>query len=926
MDPIKVLELVTVTYGTSAAPFLATRSLVQLSVDEGADFPLAARVIQEDCYVDDVLSGAKTIQEAIECRQQLQTLLARGGFPVHKWCANDEAILQDVPEAEREKLVLLDDLSANEVMKTLGLTWNPRSDEFLFCQSPSSEESAVTKRQLFSEIAKMFDPLGLLAPITVLAKRLMQQTWAAKIGWDESLSDDILRDWLQLRNSLASVRDIEIPRPVTGPAYESLELHGFADASGIAYGACLHVRSILPNDCCVVRLLCSKSKIAPLQELTIPRKELCAAVLLSRLVKKVQSTLHVQFSSVCLWSDSQIVLSWLQKAPAKLQPFVQNRVVEISRECGLYKWCYVRSKDNPADVISRGQLPRSLKENSLWWEGPPFLQSKIYESPVLDQLPDGLMPEMKPVSVVAMPVVNCDDLPLFKKFGSLRKLQRVLAYVQRFLKNCRTKNPEDRVKSKYLTVLELRSALHTIVLVIQRESLSDEIEKVESGEPSKRLKTLGPFLHNGALRVGGRNQKSRMSFDAKHQYILPKHPLTDLIIRQYHLEHLHIGPSGLMSALRQRFWLLGSRSAVRKITRTCVECFRVKPRGVAQYMGNLPQSRVTPSAPFEVTGVDYAGPFLIKQSGRKSVAVKAYLCVFVCLVTKSVHLELVSDMSTAAFIAAMQRFISRRGIVREFHSDNGSNFRGAKAELHELYSMFRDNVTVHQIESFCQNKEIAWHFIPPDAPEFGGMWEASVKSAKYHLKRILKGTPLTFEEMYTLLTQIEAVLNSRPLFSHSDDPAEGEVITPAHFLIGRPLTAVPEPCYEGLNTNRLSKWQHLQQMREHFWRSWVHDYLVSLQPRGKNFVRFPNVCPGAVVLLEDKTLPPLRWKLGKIVQVYPGEDNLVRVVDVKVGNAVYRRPITKISILPIEDNNAIGGPQGSIDNRPGDDVRNSEDL
>ncbi|XP_062713829.1 uncharacterized protein LOC134290668 [Aedes albopictus] len=729
-DPVKVLELVTVTYGTSAAPFLATRSLVQLSVDEGADFPLAARVIQEDCYVDDVLSGAKTIQEAIECRQQLQTLLARGGFPVHKWCANDKAILQDVPEDEREKLVLLDDLSANEVMKTLGLTWNPRSDEFLFCQSASSEDSAVTKRQLFSEVAKMFDPLGLLAPITVLAKRLMQQTWADKIDWDESLSDDLLRDWLRLRNSLVAVRDIKIPRPVTGPAYESLELHGFADASGIAYGACLYVRSILPNDRCVVRLLCSKSKIAPLQELTIPRKELCAAVLLSRLVKKVQSTLEVQFSSVSLWSDSQIVLSWLQKAPTKLQPFVQNRVVEISRDCGLYKWGYVRSKDNPADVISRGQLPGSLKENSLWWEGPPFLQSRRYESPVLDQLPDDLMPEMKPTSVMAMPVVNCDDLPLFKKFGSLRKLQRVLAYVQRFLKNCRTKNPEHRVKGSCLSVSELRSALHTIVLVIQRESLPDEVERVENGEPSKRLKAFGPFLHNGALRVGGRIQKSRMSFDVKHQYILPRHPLTDLIIREYHLEHLHIGPSGLLSALRQRFWLLGSRSAVRKITRGCVECFRVKPQGVAQYMGNLPQSRVTPSAPFEVTGVDYAGPFLIRQ--------------------------------------------------------------------------------------------------------------------------------------------VEAILNSRPLFSHSDDPAEGEVITPAHFLIGRPLTAVPEPSYEGLNQNRLSKWQHLQQMREHFWRSWVHDYLVSLQPRGKNFVRFPNICP--------------------------------------------------------EDNSHIGGPQDSGIDRPGEDVRNSEDL
>lgn len=344
----------------------------------------------------------------------------------------------------------------------------------------------------------MFDPLGLLAPITVLAKRLMQQTWASKIGWDESLTEDLLADWLHLRNSLETVRDIKIPRPIIGLGYESVELHGFADASGIAYGACLYVRSILPNGCCVVRLLCSKSKITRLQELTIPRKELCAAVLLSRLVKKVNSTLQSQFSAICLWSDSQIVLSWLQKAPAKLQPFVRNRVAEISNDTGSYKWCYVRSKDNPADIVSRGQLPGGLKNNSLWWEGSPFLQSRAYESPVLEEIPDALMLEMKPTSITAMPVVNNDDLPLFKKFGSLRKLQRVLAYVQRFIKNCRIKNPEHRVKGDCLSIPELRSALHTIVLVIQRESLSDEIERVENGEPSKRLKTLGPFLLDGA--------------------------------------------------------------------------------------------------------------------------------------------------------------------------------------------------------------------------------------------------------------------------------------------------------------------------------------------------------------------------------------------------------------------------------------------
>lgn len=242
-------------------------------------------------------------------------------------------------------------------------------------------------------------------------------------------------------------------------------------------------------------------------------------------------------------------------------------------------------------------------------------------------------------------------------------------------------------------------SLHTIVQVIQHEALSDEFMRVEHGEPCKRIGSLGPFLQNGALRVGGRIQKSNLPYESKHQYILPRHPLTDLIIRAYHEENLHIGPSGLLSSLRQRFWLLGSRSAVRKITRSCVQCFRVKPKAVSQYMGNLPASRVTPAAPFEITGVDYAGPFLVRQGNRKPIIVKAYIAVFVCLVTKSIHLELVSDMTSSAFMAALQRFVGRRGLIRELHSDNGSNFRGAKNELHNLFVMFQDKTAMNNIES-----------------------------------------------------------------------------------------------------------------------------------------------------------------------------------------------------------------------------------
>lgn len=270
--------------------------------------------------------------------------------------------------------------------------------------------------------------------------------------------------------------------------------------------------------------------------------------------------------------------------------------------------------------------------------------------------------------------------------------------------------------------------------------------------------------------------------------------------------------------------------------------------------------------------------------------------------TKAVHLELVSDLTTDAFIAALQRFVSRRGIVLEMHSDNATNFHGAQHELHHLYELFQKEHEVDRIVRYCQTKEIEWQFIPPDAPEFGGLWEAAVKSTKNHLKRVIGNVTLTFEEMVTTLCEIEAILNSRPLFAVYNDPADPEVITPSHFLIGRPMTAIPEPTYNDVNINRLTRWQHIQLVREHFWRAWSRDYLASLQPRKKNRMEIDNVRPGMIVLLHDKNQPPLQWKLGRVTAVYPGPDNLVRAVDIFSEGSTFRRAITKLSILPIEDN------------------------
>ncbi|XP_062557503.1 uncharacterized protein LOC134222362 [Armigeres subalbatus] len=351
----------------------------------------------------------------------------------------------------------------------------------------------------------------------------------------------------------------------------------------------------------------------------------------------------------------------------------------------------------------------------------------------------------------------------------------------RFISNCRQKSSNNRILEQHSTIQELRLALHVIIKVIQHEVLGDEIHRVISNEPCKKIAALSPIYEDGVLRVGGRLQNSWLSFDSKHPYLLPKHFITDQIIRTYHEENLHVGPTALLALLRSRYWLLDGRSSIRKVTRSCITCFRAKPKGSSQMMGVLPSCRVTPAEPFLRTGIDYAGLVIVREGRHKPKLVKAYIAVFVCMSTKAVHLELVSDISTAAFLAALQRFVSRRGLCQQIYSDNGSNFKGAKSELHELYLLFQNRKAIDEIVAFCQPKEISWNFIPPEAPNFGDLWESAVKSAKYHLKRTLKTAHLSFEEYATVLSQVEAVMNSRPLCLTSDP--EAAILTPGHFFV-----------------------------------------------------------------------------------------------------------------------------------------------
>ncbi|GFS92185.1 integrase catalytic domain-containing protein [Trichonephila clavipes] len=304
-----------------------------------------------------------------------------------------------------------------------------------------------------------------------------------------------------------------------------------------------------------------------------------------------------------------------------------------------------------------------------------------------------------------------------------------------------------------------------------------------------------------------------------------------------------------------QFWPINGKGIARKTVHDCIACFRQKPTGVDQLMGNLPSERVTPSAPFLNSGVDFCGPFQIKfKNQRKGIFSKVYVAIFVCLATKAIHLEAVTDLTTEAFIAALKRLCARRGRISTLMSDNATNFKGAAAELNRFIKLIcNKNET---LANYFASEAIQWKFIPPRSPNFGGLWEAGVKSFKHHLYRTLVNSKITFEEFETIIIQIEGILNSRPLVPLSDNINEYEVLTPGHFIIGRPISAIPEPAILDISDNRLSRWQYTTKCVQTIWKRWKNDYLNHLQQRNKWQFEKNNVAVGCLVLLKENDLPP----------------------------------------------------------------------
>lgn len=891
-DELKEYQLNTVTYGVNCAPYLALRVLQDIAEQEGSDFPTVKDALLHQTYVDDVCVGADTSNELVKLQSDLQLVLGRAGLDLKKWSSNLPSILSAVPLEDRASDVIHFDDKEGGVTKVLGLQCNPSMDVFGFNVCPSSH--TPTKRTVLSIIARIYDPIGFLAPVIFYAKHIMQRIWKANVSWDDPLPPDLVNCWSVFVDSLPALSKVKVPRFLSTQLQSRVQLCGFCDASEKGYSAVVYLRTVTHNHSVSISLLGSKTKMAPVKTSTVPRLELCAAVLLARWLYRLLTILQdkLNVDSTFAWSDSQIVLSWLVKPHSMFKVFVSNRVHRIHTLLPHCQWGYVRSAINPADCASRGMLPSELISHSLYWCGPKFLYANVdtwdtSPTPIpVEQLPD--------TKIVSLTVTVSEPSEWICRFSSNDRMLRVISWVRRFIFRCKRKE----YPLAFLQASELQESLVSIVRVSQRLLLSGLFITLESDRtPSRSYARLRPFMDsNGLIRIGGRLHHADLPTLQKQPMLLPKTShLAKLIVRHWHLVTCHSGPRVITALITRNFWIMSVRVVIRQTIGSCTTCVRAIAQSPQPLMADLPAARVQVCQPFSKVGIDYAGPLPMRECRlRKPREYKVYIAVFVCMAVKAVHLELVLELSTDAFLAAFDRFVARRGLPQEIFSDCGTNFVGASKRLSILvnHPENRDRLTARA--------PCSWNFNPPAAPHFGGLWEAAVRSTKTLLSRVMGCHHPTLEELSTVLCRIEAVLNSRPLTPMSSSPLDLDYLTPGHFLIGRPLLSVPDLPMPETASKSVPRWKLLHQCHQAFWRRWSAEYLCSLQIRNKWTKNSPNLKIGDMVVVKDKQLAPTHWRLGRILSVNPGVDGVVRVVRLLTSQGELTRPVVKLVLLPTE--------------------------
>ncbi len=898
-DQISVVQMNRLPFGDTISPCLAIATLQRAAKDQTSD-PGVLGVIISSMYVDDLLDSAATVAEANQVSQAVAEILGQGDFHLAKWTANHPEFKLQEAEFGKESTAL-------------GLRWLTGKD-LLTVKETDLGLKMLTKRTILSKVAQQFSPLGLLSPFIVKAKIQLAQLHQLGVDWDDDLQvkadeetktqpaegheghrlwRDLVKWWWQWLSCIPRVPTTEFPRVLLPFKPIDLQYHAFGDASEHAFAAVVYVRATGPEGGVYTNIVMAKTRVAPRRSISIAKLELQAALLAVRLMGYVLAAVREPPVRKFYWTDSTCVRHWVRQTASFHKPFVANRIGEIQTETEPQEWRHLPGVLNPADEATRAELTTSNPlVTTRWIEGPSFLRLPEDQWPP-DLQAQRCLEEIRPkyefatfhVGVKATPGEWFDAT----RYSDLQKARRVMAYVI-----LATQLLRRQTGTRMLTVSLFSKADNYLAKMAQEASYP--LERKGTIKASSPIATLSPFLdEDGLLRVGGRLAESALEYGAKHPVILPPaHPYTQLVIADYHQQTNHAGANYVLGLSRARFWIVRGREAIKKFGNSCVVCKRARAQPLTQVMADLPPERVKRALPFQRISVDYFGPFTIAVSRNRTA--KRWGCLFACMTTRAVHLELADSLSTPDFLKCFRTFCHYRGTPSYVYSDNGTNFVGAARELREAVQALTQDP---DLQRRVAQDGLVWHFQPPSAPHFGGIHEALVKSAKSAITSAMEFAAqrrnLRESELRCLLVEVMGFLNSRPLGYVGTDPKDTTPLTPNTFLIHRPYgAAVP------LNP-RTSLYQDsyrlVQAVADHAWTVWHREYLPTLMTRAKWHRLQRDLRRDDVVLVVDQNAKRSQWILGRVEDVTYGKDGHVRQATVQTQGGRLQRPVVKLVLL-----------------------------
>ena len=940
-------------FGNVSSPAIATFG-IRMAVRDG-DTPCDDDVSQfvcRDFYVDDGLTSQPHAGAAISLIRRTREALAKKKLRFHKIVSNSKDVMNQLPEESKAKDLQQLDLDQDilPTQRSLGVHWSLEQDAFTFIVD--LPEKPFSRRGVLSIASSIFDPLGFVTPVTIEGKLILRELMAEakketnipKDMWDRPLPDRFLPRWNRWRESLHKLQDVQVQRCYSPSHFGDVkrrEVHIFCDASQLAIGAVAYLRLLNERSEPHVSLLLAKAKVTPSHAVSIPRLELCAAVLGIRLAQTLRIELEdrVTIDSTKFYSDSKVVLGYIANESRRFHVYVANRVHKIHMASNPNQWHHIPTWQNPADLASRTVSAGELN-NTRWFHGPEMLwrpEASLTETTtdsVLNEPLDENDPEVRKITIKATDAKE-ETVPRkateaesslgherFSRFSSWLPLRRAIGSLIRKVQTFKaarvsTAAPtsEDRPEEpSALTVQHLQQAENAVLKAVQSHAFREEIQALKSASiddtatltVKSPLSKLSPFLDSdGILRVGGRLKRSEMDLAIRHPIVLPKDcHVSELLAYHHHRRIHHQGRQLTLGTIRSAgLWIIGANRLVRSIINRCTTCRKLRQKPLTQVMADLPEDRVTVAPPFTNVGMDVFGPWTVvtrKTRGGTSDS-KRWAVIFTCLYSRAIHAEVVESMDTSSFISALRRFVAIRGPVSKLRCDQGTNFVGAKNELNDaLNKMDRNAVAAYLSSVQCQ-----WEFNPPHASHFGGAWERQISSVRRVLDAMflqLGKLQLTHEILTTFMAEACAIVNSRPLSTVPSDTDDPQAITPLMLLTLKPQQLPPPPgnfIKEDLYGRK--RWRRVQYLADQFWLRWKREYVQSLQPRRKWPSVQPDLDKGDVVLLRDKELPRCQWPLARVTEVHPSQDGRVRKADVIVcrggSRHTYLRPISELILI-----------------------------